>query len=43
MMAAALLVACGIAPATAIAQVRQVRPGTIETIEQAQFILTLNH
>jgi len=43
MMAAALLVACGVAPATAIAQVRQVRPGTIETIAQAQFILTLNH
>jgi protein-tyrosine phosphatase len=38
MMAACLLVACGQTPASAIAQVRAARPGTIETEAQAAFV-----
>jgi protein-tyrosine phosphatase len=38
MMAACLLVACGQTPASAIAQVRAARPGTIETEGQAAFV-----
>ncbi len=41
MMAACLLVACGHTPASAIAQVRAARPGTIETEAQAAFIQTV--
>lgn len=38
MMAACLLVACGQTPTYAIAQVRAVRPGTIETAAQEEFV-----
>jgi ADP-ribosyl-[dinitrogen reductase] hydrolase len=39
MMAARLLVELGVEPAKAIADVRAVRPGAIETPEQENFIL----
>jgi ADP-ribosyl-[dinitrogen reductase] hydrolase len=40
-IAARLLVELGVAPETAIANVRRVRPGAIETRAQEQFVLRL--
>jgi ADP-ribosyl-[dinitrogen reductase] hydrolase len=41
-IAARLLVELGIAPPKAIANVRAVRPGAIETREQEEFVLSMN-
>ena len=41
-MAATLLVDAGVAPADAIKQVRQARPGALETREQENWVLALN-
>jgi ADP-ribosyl-[dinitrogen reductase] hydrolase len=40
-IAARLLVELGVEPLTAIAKVREVRPGAIETRDQEQFVLRI--
>jgi ADP-ribosyl-[dinitrogen reductase] hydrolase len=41
MIAARLLVELGVGPLTAIAKVRKVRPGAIETRDQEQFVMDI--